>query len=339
MITKIKESLIDDIDKIRNVLEEIGCLKIKLVKDNFKFANDDEGSFSGNGNSLNIHSLSYCSYSRNIRGDILTLVSYKLNLELGDSIRWLSKYLGLSWEYRQKTKITPPFGGFYLNFEKVQEDNHNFKTIDSKVVENYEKNGLSLYWIREGVSAITQKKFHIGYDPWSGRLTIPWRSITGEYLGIIGRLDKADCEDWETRYLPIIPFYKQNTLYGLYENYRDIQKLGKVVIVESEKACLMAREMGYINVISVGSHNLAPYQIRLVKSLAVNVVLAYDSDIPLEESIKQAKELIISNPFFSNEVYVLDMSGLQEKSCIFDLSKEIVDEAFENRLIYIEDIK
>ena len=75
MIGKIKESLIDDIDKIRNILEEIGCLKIKLVKDNFKFANDDEGSFSGNGNTLNIHTLSYCSYSHNIRGDILTLVS------------------------------------------------------------------------------------------------------------------------------------------------------------------------------------------------------------------------------------------------------------------------
>ena len=340
MFNKVKNEFYDNQDKIRELLEDIGCLKIKLVKDNFKFALDDEGSFSGNGNSLNIHTLKYVSYSHNYKGDIVSLVSYKLNIELGDSLRYLCKFLNLDWDYTSNSKIiTPPFNGFYLNFEKVQEDNYNFKTIDSKVVENYEKNGLSLYWIREGVSAITQKKFHIGYDPWSGRLTIPWRSITGEYLGIIGRLDKADCEDWETRYLPIIPFYKQNTLYGLYENYMDIQKLGKVVIVESEKACLMAREMGYTNVISVGSHNLAPYQIKLIKSLAVNVVLAYDSDIPLEESIKQAKELIISNPFFSNEVYVLDMDGLQEKSCIFDLSKEIVDESFENRLIYIEDIK
>ena len=32
MITKIKESLIDNTDKIRDILEEIGCLKIKLVK-------------------------------------------------------------------------------------------------------------------------------------------------------------------------------------------------------------------------------------------------------------------------------------------------------------------
>ena len=102
---------------------------------------------------------------------------------------------------------------------------------------------------------------------------------------------------------------------------------------------MKAYQMGYTNVVCVGCHSLSLRQIKLIKSLAVNVVLAYDSDIPLEESIKQAKELIISNPFFSNEVYVLDMDGLQEKSCIFDLNKEIVDEAFENRLIYIEDIK
>lgn len=339
MITKIKESLIDNIDKIRDILEEIGCLKIKLVKDNFKFANDDEGSFSGNGNSINTHTLSYCSYSHNIRGDIITLVSYKLNLELGDSIRWLSKYLGLSWEYKQRVEITPPFCGFYLNFEKVQEENYNYKTYDESVVQDYTRNGLSLYWVKEGISAKTQERFSIGYDCWSNRLTIPWRNVMGEVMGIQGRLDKSECEDWESRYMPVLNFFKGSTLYGLYENYESIQSKGKVVIVESEKCVLLACEKGYTNVVAVGCHNLTQVQIKLIKSLAVDVILAYDEDIPLEESIKQAKELIISNPFFSNEVYVLEMAGLQEKSCIFDLSKEIVDEAFENRLIYIEDIK
>ena len=335
MITKIKSTLENDIDKIREILEEIGCLKIKLIKDNFKFANDDEGSFSGNGNTLNIHTLSYCSYSHNIRGDIITLVSYKLNLELGDSIRWLSKYLGLSWEYRQKVEVHLPFQGFFLNYEKVQEENYTFKTYDESIVQEYVNQGLSLYWVREGISALTQEKFSIGYDSWSGRLTIPWRSVTGEVLGIQGRLDKADCEEWESRYMPIIPFFKGNALYGLYENYKVIQDKGEVIVVESEKACLMAREMGYTNVVSVGCHNLTPHQIKLIKSLAVNVILAYDEDVPLEESIAQAKELIISNPFFSNEVYILDMSGLEKKSCIFDLGKDVVDKALEERLVYL----
>ena len=339
MITKIKESLIDDIDKIRNILEEIGCLKIKLVKDNFKFANDDEGSFSGNGNTLNIHTLSYCSYSHNIRGDILTLVSYKRNTELGGAIKWLADFLGLDWEYREKKPITLPFSGFFINFEKVQEENYKYETYDDSIVRKYEECGLSLYWIKDGISALTQEHFRIGYDPYSMRITIPWFDEIGRCIGFQGRLDRSEVEDWECKYLPIIPFFKGNTLYGLYQAYNDIQNKGEVIIVESEKSVLKAYQMGITNVVAIGCHSLSPRQIKLIKSLAVNVVLAYDSDVPLEECIKQVKELIISNLFFSNEVYVLDMDGLQEKSCIFDLSKEIVDEAFENRLIYIEDIK
>lgn len=339
MITKIKESLIDDIDKIRNILEEIGCLKIKLVKDNFKFANDDEGTFSGNGNTLNTHTLSYCSYSHNIRGDILTLVSYKRNTELGGAIKWLADFLGLDWEYREKKPITLPFSGFFMNFEKVQEENYKYETYDDSIVRKYEECGLSLYWIKDGISALTQEHFRIGYDPYSMRITIPWFDEIGRCIGFQGRLDRSEVEDWECKYLPVIPFFKGNTLYGLYQAYNDIQNKGEVIIVESEKSVLKAYQMGITNVVAIGCHSLSPRQIKLIKSLAVNVVLAYDSDISLEESIKQAKELIISNPFFSNEVYVLDMGGLQEKSCIFDLSKEIVDEAFENRLIYIEDIR
>ena len=338
MITRIKESLMDNTDKIRDILEEIGCLKIKLIKDNFKFANDDEGSFSGNGNSLNIHSLSYCSYSRNIRGDILTLVAYKRNTELGGAIKWLADFLGLDWEYREKKPVTLPFSGFFMNFEKVQEENYNYETYDERVVRRYEDCGLSLYWIRDGISATTQEHFRIGYDTYSNRIAIPWFDEIGRCIGVQGRLDREE-EEWECKYLPLINFYKSNTLYGLNLAYKDIQNKNQIIICESEKSVMKAYQMGYTNVVCVGCHSLSLRQIKLIKSLAVNVILAYDSDIPLEESIKQAKELIISNPFFENEVYVLDMDGLQEKSCIFDLSKEIVDEAFENRLIYIEDIK
>ena len=335
MITKIKESLIDNTDKIRDILEEIGCLKIKLVKDNFKFANDDEGSFSGNGNSINTHTLSYCSYSHNIRGDIITLVSYKLNLELGDSIRWLSKYLGLSWEYKQKVEITPPFGGFYLNFEKVQEENYTFKTYDDSIVRKYEECGLSLYWIKDGISALTQEHFRIGYDPYSMRITIPWFDEIGRCIGFQGRLDRSEVEDWECKYLPVIPFFKGNTLYGLYQAYNDIQNKGEVIIVESEKSVLKAYQMGITNVVAIGCHSLSPRQIKIIKSLAVDVCIAYDSDVPLEEMIEEGKNCMIDNIFFNNTVTVLDMDGLGDKISVFDLNKEVVNKTLEERRIYL----
>ena len=335
MIAKIKESLMDNTDKIRNILEEIGCLKIKLVKDNFKFANDDEGSFSGNGNTINIHTLSYCSYSHNIRGDIITLVSYKLNLELGDSIRWLSKYLGLSWEYRQKVEITPPFNGFYLNFEKVQEENYKYETYDDSIVRKYEECGLSLYWIKDGISALTQEHFRIGYDPYSMRITIPWFDEIGRCIGFQGRLDRSEVEDWECKYLPVIPFFKGNTLYGLYQAYNDIQNKGEVIIVESEKSVLKAYQMGITNVVAIGCHSLSPRQIKIIKSLAVDVCIAYDSDVPLEEMIEEGKNCIIDNIFFNNTVTVLDMDGLGDKISVFDLNKEVVDKTLEERRIYL----
>lgn len=335
MITKIKESLIDDIDKIRNILEEIGCLKIKLVKDNFKFANDDEGTFSGNGNTLNIHTLSYCSYSHNIRGDILTLVSYKRNTELGGAIKWLADFLGLDWEYREKKPITLPFSGFFMNFEKVQEENYKYETYDDSIVRKYEECGLSLYWIKDGISALTQEHFRIGYDPYSMRITIPWFDEIGRCIGFQGRLDRSEVEDWECKYLPVIPFFKGNTLYGLYQAYNDIQNKGEVIIVESEKSVLKAYQMGITNVVAIGCHSLSPRQIKIIKSLAVDVCIAYDSDVPLEEMIEEGKNCIIDNIFFNNTVTVLDMDGLGDKISVFDLNKEVVDKTLEERRIYL----
>ena len=335
MITKIKESLIDDIDKIRNILEEIGCLKIKLVKDNFKFANDDEGTFSGNGNTLNIHTLSYCSYSHNIRGDILTLVSYKRNTELGGAIKWLADFLGLDWEYREKKPITLPFSGFFMNFEKVQEENYKYETYDDSIVRKYEECGLSLYWIKDGISALTQEHFRIGYDPYSMRITIPWFDEIGRCIGFQGRLDRSEVEDWECKYLPVIPFFKGNTLYGLYQAYNDIQNKGEVIIVESEKSVLKAYQIGITNVVAIGCHSLSPRQIKIIKSLAVDVCIAYDSDVPLEEMIEEGKNCMIDNIFFNNTVTVLDMDGLGDKISVFDLNKEVVDKTLEERRIYL----
>ena len=336
MIIKIKEFLYGNEEKLKDILEALEFEKIKKVKDSLKFSWADGGNSSGIANILNIETLKFKSFSKNKSGDILSLVSLMKSIGLGEAINWLCDFLNLEKNYSySKKEVELPFGGFFMQYEKVQNMFYSYETYDESIVKKYMDNGLSLYWIKQGISASTQEKFSIGYDVISGRITIPWRTMTGEVLGIQGRLDKENCEDWEFRYMPIINFYKSNSLYGLYENYKDIQELGEVVIVESEKSVLLAREMGYTNVIAVGCHNLAPYQIKLVRSLISNVILAYDEDIPLQECIEQGKELIIDNPFFSNQVCILDMSGLEKKSCIFDLNKEVVDEAFKNRLIYL----
>ncbi len=336
MIIKIKEALYGNEEKLKDILETLEFEKIKKVKNSLKFSWGDGGASSGIANSLNIETLKFKSFSKNLSGDIISLVSFRKSIDLGEAIGWLCDFLNLERSYSyNKREVVLPFGGFFMQYEKVQSMFYSYETYDETIVQKYIDNGISLYWIKQGISALTQEKFSIGYDIISGRITIPWRTMTGEVLGIQGRLDRGECEDWEYRYMPIINFYKSNSLYGLYENYKSIQELDRVIVVESEKSVLLAHEMGYTNVVAVGCHNLAPYQIKLIRSLISDVILAYDEDIPLEQCIEQGKELIIDNPFFSNQVCILDMNGLEEKSCIFDLDKEIVDEAFENRLIYL----
>ena len=222
-----------------------------------------------------------------------------------------------------------------MNFEKVQEENYKYETYDDSIVRKYEECGLSLYWIKDGISALTQQHFRIGYDPYSMRITIPWFDEIGRCIGFQGRLDRSEVEDWECKYLPVIPFFKGNTLYGLYQAYNDIQNKGEVIIVESEKSVLKAYQMGITNVVAIGCHSLSPRQIKIIKSLAVDVCIAYDSDVPLEEMIEEGKNCIIDNIFFNNTVTVLDMDGLGDKISVFDLNKEAVDKTLEERRIYL----
>ena len=336
MITKIKDNLYNNEEKIRDILENLEFTKIRRMGNCYKFAWDGEGANTGVGNSLNIENLKFSSFSHKIFGDIITMVQVRRNTELSGAIKWLADFLKLDWEYKpKKDNIVLPFQGFFLEYEKVQEDNYTFKTYDDSMVRKYEECGLSLYWIKDGISALTQEHFRIGYDPYSMRITIPWFDEIGRCIGFQGRLDRSEVEDWECKYLPVIPFFKGNTLYGLYQAYNDIQNKGEVIIVESEKSVLKAYQMGITNVVAIGCHSLSPRQIKIIKSLAVDVCIAYDSDVPLEEMIEEGKNCIIDNIFFNNIVTVLDMDGLGDKISVFDLNKEVVDKTLEERRIYL----
>lgn len=336
MITKIKDNLYNNEEKIRDILENLEFTKIRRMGNCYKFAWDGEGANTGVGNSLNIENLKFSSFSHKIFGDIITMVQVRRNTELSGAIKWLADFLKLDWEYKpKKDNIVLPFQGFFLEYEKVQEENYTFKTYDDSIVRKYEECGLSLYWIKDGISALTQEHFRIGYDPYSMRITIPWFDEIGRCIGFQGRLDRSEVEDWECKYLPVIPFFKGNTLYGLYQAYNDIQNKGEVIIVESEKSVLKAYQMGITNVVAIGCHSLSPRQIKIIKSLAVDVCIAYDSDVPLEEMVEEGKNCIIDNIFFNNTVTVLDMDGLGDKISVFDLNKEVVDKALEERRIYL----
>ena len=331
MITKIKDTLYGKKDLIVDILDDLGAENINHN------VNANEIRWGGKGGSkINVETLSYVSFSHNHKGDIITMVSLLKNISLGDAIKWLAKKLNLSYEYKEKVQVKPPFGGFWKQFSKtIENDETPPKTYDNSRLDDFNI-GVSKLFINDGISAITQEEFGIGYDSLSNRITIPWFNPEGELIGIMGRLNKTELRDKENKYLPIIHFRKSKALYGFNVNYKNILSKGFIIIVESEKSVLKAHQYGMNNVVALGGNEIHKIPEKLIKSMHCDVIVALDEGLELVHCINQAKKLQINNPFFKNNVYVLNMEGLEEKSCIFDLDYEVIQGAFKDRLIYID---
>lgn len=329
MIIKIKDKLRDNPELIIHILNELGCENIKPLKGH------EIRWGSSNGSKINIETLSYTSFSHNHKGDVITMVSLLKEIDLGQAIKWLAKELNLSYEYSEKVEVTLPFGGFFKNYSKVKDSDVNPpKTYPIERLKEY-TGRLNTLWLEDNISLQTQELFDIGLDFETNRIAIGWKDVNSELVGIMGRLNKKELTDKDTKYLPIIPFNKSKVLYGLDVNYSDILDNGTIIIVESEKSVLRGYELGYRNIVALGGNNISERQAALIKSLCVNVVISLDEGIELTHSIEQAKKCKIENPFFSNEVYVMEVDDLPKKHSIFDMNKEVIDNYLKNKLIYI----
>lgn len=329
MIIKIKDKLRDNPELIIHILNELGCENIKPLKGH------EIRWGSSNGSKINIETLSYTSFSHNHKGDVITMVSLLKEIDLGQAIKWLAKELNLSYEYSEKVEVTLPFGGFFKNYSKVKDSDVNPpKTYPIERLKEY-TGRLNTLWLEDNISLQTQELFDIGLDFETNRIAIGWKDVNSELVGIMGRLNKKELTDKDTKYLPIIPFNKSKVLYGLDVNYSNILDNGTIIIVESEKSVLRGYELGYRNIVALGGNNISERQAALIKSLCVNVVISLDEGIELTHSIEQAKKCKIENPFFSNEVYVMEVDDLPKKHSIFDMNKEVIDNYLKNKLIYI----
>ena len=331
MIVKIKETLYGKKDLIVDILNDLGAENINPN------INSNEIRWGGKGGSkINIHTLSYVSFSHNHKGDIITMVSMLKKIKLGDAIRWLANKLNLSYKDIDRIETKLPFDGFFKQYSKNKDiDESPARTYPDSAYDEF-NTGVNTLFIEDGISAQTQEEFNIGYDSLTNRITIPWYNTENELVGIMGRLNKRELSDKDTKYLPIIPFRKSKVLYGLNINYNFIVEEGWIIIVESEKSVQKGKQLGYNNVVALGGNEIHSIPQKLIKSMYCNVIIALDEGLGIEHCINQAKKVQVNNPFFQNEVYVLDMSGLKEKSCIFDLDKETIEKAFEERLIYID---
>ena len=95
-------------------------------------------------------------------------------------------------------------------------------------------------------------------------------------------------------------------IYGLYENYRSIQEKGYAVILEAEKSVLKRYSRKDGTAVAIGSHTLSDEQVKILIGLNVDIVIAYDEGISINEIRKECEKFY----GIRNVYYIYDKWGL-----------------------------
>ena len=277
-------------DNLEKVLEYYGYENIKRTSKEIRCARGDDSNPTSIRIKLN-ENLTSQDFARSVSGDIFTLIMANKNMDFKDVIREIKSILGLSLEYKPKQKST-----FSMLFGKIKNYNNSeeidVETYGEDILDNYES-AWNERFLKDNISTQTQKKFNIGYCNHTNRITIPWRNINGEVIGIMGR-DNTDLAEG-FKYLPLIAFLKMYALYGYSENYEHLLNADRIYIFESEKSVLQAHTMGFYNCLALGGNALSDYQVKSILKLNPKaIVLGYDEGLE-KEIIKNRIKLIKSH--------------------------------------------
>lgn len=343
---QLKEYIIEH-DKVEFILEDLGCHSIEFHPDKeyWSAAHPDGDNKSGiiikNNNYLN-----YYSYSRNINidegKDIFYLVQKTKKFTFAETMKYVHKLLGLKYTFKKDKpkEETEEKSNPLAIFQNVFKRRHivnvlDFKPLDENILDNYEPT-IHIDLFREGIIGKTIKKFGLMYSYKWKRTIFPHRFwSTGELIGINARSSIENCEELGiTKYFITPGMPKSINFYGLWENYKDIEKAGYITIFEAEKSVLKRDSLNDATAVALSGHSISDEQVRIISGLDVyEVVIALDKDVPIEEVWH-----VCSKIFHLRKVsYIWDKYDLLgEKDSPADAPNKVYEFLFKYRVTYDE---
>lgn len=285
MFEEVKAKLLEQPESIINILETFGLHKVRINGREIRGAREEGSNPTAVVIKLvNNENLLVKDYELNT---VLDLINYLIKIkkcEFKDVMNAIQQELHLNSIYNYKRKIGL-FGGLYDNISRSNSE-ISVTTYSEEILESYGNTPCTL-WIKDGISLSTQRKWGIGYDVLSQRITLPIRTSTGEIMAIKGRLN-GEPEEFEPKYLYVVNGPMSQTLFGYSENYSSLYE-NEILVVESEKSVLKLDSWGYNNVVALGSNSLSITQAKLLMSLNPKcVTFMLDRDLPLENTKKNA---------------------------------------------------
>ena len=204
-------------------------------------------------------------------------------------------------------------------------------------------------WIDEGISEETMEKYQIRYYERCNQTVIPCFDDEARLVGVrVRNWDKDRVE--QAKYMPLVTLdgqcYKFNTnqvFYGINYNKPEIERTGKVIIVESEKAVMkLDTYMGEHNIaLGMYGSNLGIQRRNQLLKMGVNTVsYVVDNDFigQDDEFFEQWREKIrhfikLWDGFCRVEIVWDNLGLLGPKENATDRTKEVWEQLWENREI------
>lgn len=291
-VSKLKKYIFEN-NKIEYILKEIGCHNIKYHEKNDYFsAAQPDGDNPMGINIRNNEYLDYRSFSRNVsyddNEDLISLVEYIKKCSFVDALKYLHNILGLEYKwtkkFNKKNEVLNPVYCLSKHRTRKKINIDEIHVIDEEALNDYVPL-LHIDWFREGIMPWSAKKFGLAYSYKRERIIIPMRYwLTGQLLGVNARTTIANCDELGIKKYYITPTYQKNlNLFGLYENMDAILKAGYVVIYEAEKSVLKRDSKNDSTGVALSGHTLSDEQVRILIGLNVDIIIAMDKDVPIEE--------------------------------------------------------
>ena len=211
--------------------------------------------------------------------------------DLNDAVRIIAYRFGILTELNIEDSERLEDWTILDRYDRIKE----IKAKDySVILDEYDKDILDRLnynvrldpWLREGMSQEALDAAGIGFFPGGDQITIPHFDPDGRFVGLRGRtLCKEDAERYG-KYRPLCVNKKTYShplgmnLYNLNRSAEAIARMGKAIVFESEKSCILyASHFGTYNDISVAccGSNFSAYQMNLLlKAGAKEIVIAFD---------------------------------------------------------------
>lgn len=293
-IADMKKHMYDNA-KIDFVLSELGCHNIKYhEKRDYYSASFPDGDNPQGINIRNNVYLNYRSFSRNVsyddNKDIIDLTMYIRKCDFKEAVQFLHKLLGIKYtpgKRKQDKKDSSKRRSILDIVNRIKGrrfDVAEIHALDDEILDEYIPI-LHIDWLRDGIMPWTAEKFGLAYSYRHSRVVIPMRHwMTGDLLGVNMRTTIENYKELGISKYFITPTYQKGlNLFGLYENYASIKKSGYCVVYEAEKSVLKRDSRGDSTGVALTGHSITDEQVRILIGLNVEIIIAMDKDVPIEE--------------------------------------------------------